>query len=219
MPFGHWSILSTIPRRMRRLVSRLQILRRFCWRRHSRSSVREMARAYAKAVVEATKSFKKLPQKLANTAWRRTMETLARSEIGNENHSEVFSEAQKRFNAVYNFCKGDLTQDIYGPLIHNENHMRIGEINSLFRVSNLGDVCRRISEKQPLLRNFCETEKDKVHGRLQNCLEEFFERRNLIAHSLNSVSSSGPDQILKDIDMFNGGHVNRCVNEIRRPSS
>ena len=38
--------------------------------------VREMARAYARAVVASSKSIEMLPSRLAHAAWRRTMETL-----------------------------------------------------------------------------------------------------------------------------------------------
>lgn len=176
--------------------------------------VREMARAYARAVVAATHSFEKLPTKLANTAWRRTMETLARVRIDTKTKvfsaKSVFSDAQTRFNVVYEFCKGDLSQDIYNELIYNENNMRPGEINSLFKVSDLGDVCSKIADKRPLLENFGETDAGKAHGRLLTSLEEFFERRNGIAHSLNLARSSGPDQILKDIDMLNAFGKSLC---------
>ena len=43
--------------------------------------VREMARAYAKAVVTAAHSLEELPKEMANKAWRRTMEALARIRI------------------------------------------------------------------------------------------------------------------------------------------
>jgi hypothetical protein len=33
-------------------------------------------------------------------------------------------------------------------------------------------------------------------------LESFFERRNTIAHALNSRQSSGPDQIVADLDLL-----------------
>jgi hypothetical protein len=80
--------------------------------------------------------------------------------------------------------------------------MRPSEINSLFRVSDLGDVCLKLADEKPLLDNFGEAEAGKAHGRLLTSLEEFFERRNGIAHSLNPARSSGPDQILKDIEMI-----------------
>lgn len=176
--------------------------------------IREMARAHARAVVAKTESFEKLPRKLASTAWQRTLVALARIQIGNAtltfSAESEFSDALTRFNAVYEFCKGDLSQDIYGDLIHNENNMRPQEINSLFKVSDLGDVCSKLADKKPLLDNFGESEASKTHGRLLESLNDFFERRNGIAHSLNPARSSGPDQILKDIDMFDAFGKSLC---------
>ena len=161
--------------------------------------VRQMARACAKAVVASIESFEYLPSRLASTAWLRTLKTLARVQIDNRAN---FLEARARFNAVSEFCGGDLEQDIYEELIHNENNMRPGEINSLFKVSGLNDICSKIVGKQHLLANFDETEPGKAHGRLLESLEEFFERRNRIAHSLDPAQSRGPDQVLKDIKLF-----------------
>lgn len=176
--------------------------------------VREMARTYARAVVTGTDSFEKLPPKLANTAWRRTMETLGRMRFDTNikffSAESVFSDARTRFNVVYEFCKGDLSQDIYDELIYNPNNMRPGEINSLFKISGLGDVCSKLADKKPLLENLGETEAGKAHGRLLASLEEFFDRRNGIAHSLNPAQSSGPDQILKYIDMFDAFAKSLC---------
>jgi hypothetical protein len=176
--------------------------------------VREMARAYAKAVVTAADSFEKLPPRLARTAWRRTMEALGRTQIDTRSNfflaESAFADALTKFNVIYEFCKGDLSQDIYKDLIHNDNNMRPGEINSLFSVSNLGDVCLKLADKKPLLENFCEAEAGKAHGRLLANLEEFFERRNGIAHSLNPARSSGSDQILKDIDMLDAFGKSLC---------
>jgi len=175
--------------------------------------VREMARTYAKVVVAAATSFEKLPSKLANVAWRRTLEELAciridtKKNISSEN---VFSEALVRFNVIYEFCKGDLSQDIYGELVHNQNNMRPGEINSLFKLSDLGDVCSKLADKKPLLDNFGEIDAGKAHGRLLVSLEEFIERRNKIAHSLSPAQSSGSDQILKDIDMLDAFAQSLC---------
>ena len=80
--------------------------------------------------------------------------------------------------------------------------MRPSEINSLFAVCGLSDVCQKIAGKEPMLANLQETQEGKAHGRLMQELNGFFERRNQIAHSLNLASSSGPDQILGDIEMF-----------------
>src|SRR3546814_106825 len=131
--------------------------------------VREMARAFARAVVTASDSFERLPPKLAATAWRRTMETLARLRIDTRSKvfsaESVFSDALTRFNVVYGFCKGDLSQDIYNELIYNENNMRPGEINSLFKVSDLVDVCSKLADQRPLLENLGEVAAGQAHGR------------------------------------------------------
>ena len=183
--------------------------------------VREMARAYAKAVVTAAHSFEKLPKKMADTAWRRTMETLARIRINTTTKAfsgeKAISDVQAQFTAVYKFCKGDLSQNIYDELIHNENNMRPGEINSLFSVSNLSDVCLKIADKRPLLDNLSEDEPGKAHGRLLENLEDFFARRNRIAHSLNASQSSGQDQVLKDIAMFKAFGKSLCETLVTLP--
>ncbi|MHB1676261.1 MAG: MAE_28990/MAE_18760 family HEPN-like nuclease [Sulfuriferula sp.] len=168
--------------------------------------VREMAREYARAVVTNTESFEKLPPKLASSAWKRTMDGLSKLRFdddqagaGTEN---VFGIAQARFTVIYDFCKGDLTQDIYRDLIHNENNMRPSELNNLFKVSGLRDVCKKLSDKQPMLETFGETESGKAHGKLTYGLEDFFERRNAIAHALNPGQSNGSAQIDNDINML-----------------
>lgn len=42
----------------------------------------------------------------------------------------------------------------------------------------------------------------KQMGELIAALEKFLERRNEIAHSLNSASSSAPEEMLRDVKMF-----------------
>ena len=112
------------------------------------------------------------------------------------------SNALRKFQAVYAFCKGDKSQDIYEELIHNENNMRPGQINSLFKLSDLKDACSQAATKQPLLTAFDEPDPKKTHGLLLSGLEDFFERRNEIAHALNPSHSSGADQLLKDVTLF-----------------
>lgn len=168
--------------------------------------VREMARAYARSVIAAATSYEKIPSKLANVAWRRTMENLARIAINPNEDAAVresaFSEAHTKFSVVYQFCRGDITQDIYQDLIHNENNMRPGEINSLFKISNLNNVCLLVSDNDPLKELFDEKEAGKVHGLLLKSLETFFERRNQVAHSISAMRSASPNLINGDIELL-----------------
>lgn len=168
--------------------------------------IREMGRQFARETVGRTGSASDLPRKLSATAWKRTLEALARAKIdtGGTNHSleAIAKNSQSQFDAVCGFISGDLTQDIYRSLVHNENNMRPNEINAVFKICELADVCSKLSDKAIFLQYFEETEPGKAHGQFLTRLNDFFERRNEIAHSLNAASSDGPSQILKDVEMF-----------------
>ncbi len=165
---------------------------------------REMAREYARVVVTKAGSFDKLPKKMIQTAWKRSMEALARVRFDVEPTARegLTVDVLARFKAVYEFVRGDTSQDIYRDLIHNENNMRPNELNSLFGVSGLSDVCSKVCDKPAILAFFGETEVSKAHGKLLATLENFFNRRNEIAHALNPGQSSSPEQIKSDLDMF-----------------
>lgn len=181
--------------------------------------VREMARDFAKAVVIGTPSFDKLPRNLASTAWKRTLDGLAKIKFDNQGKAnDIFVSAQAKFSVIHDFCKGDLSKDIYRELIHNESNMHPSQINTLFKVSGLSDVCELCSHKQSLLDMFGETEHGKAHGKLLSSINAFFERRNDIAHALNAGQSNSPEQIWTDIDMLNSfGQALREVLEERAP--
>lgn len=167
--------------------------------------IRQSAREYARLVVSNARSFADVPKKLAATAWRRSLERLAKVSFDVEDQPTRNARlvmAGSTFSSVHEFVRGDLTRDIFGDLIHNENNMRPNELNSMFKVSGLGDVCAKLCEMQPIKDHFQEVELGKAHGKLIAALEEFMERRNGIAHALNPGSSTGADQILKDLDML-----------------
>lgn len=168
--------------------------------------VREVARAYARSVVETCASHERLPPKLASVAWRRTMEALARLRLDRKEEAfsrdSMFADAMTRFTVTYEFCRGDLTQDIYDDLIHNENNMRPQEINSLFTVSGFHNVCRAACAHPAFMALLGDVETGKAHGQFVELLEDFFERRNQVAHSIRSMKSSGPEQISKDIEFL-----------------
>lgn len=175
--------------------------------------IRQCAREYARAVVTNSRSFSDLPPKLAATAWKRTMDALARVRFDVEQSARdgLFITTQTRFSVVYEFIKGDLSQNIYENLIHNENNMRPGELNSMFKVAGLGDVCSKLADKAPIMTHFAETEVGKTQGKILVALEEFMQRRNDIAHALNPGSSTGADQIIKDLDMLEAFAASLCL--------
>lgn len=175
--------------------------------------IRQCAREYARIVVSRSKNREDLPIKLAATAWRRSMESLARVRIDVDKSSRdtLLLAVKSRFAVVHAFINGDLSQNIYDDLIHNENNMRSNELNSMFKVAGLKDVCTALSRQEPLLTFFQEVEPSVAHGKFVTALEDLMERRNNIAHALNPGSFSGSDQILKDLDMLSAVAKSLCL--------
>src|SRR6185437_6619578 len=124
--------------------------------------------------------------KLASLAWRRTMENLARIQLNSKSEGfsreSIFSSAQMKFSVTYEFCRGDLSQDIYQDLIHNQNNMRPQELNSLFKISGLSNICMVVSDYEDLKLYFGNEDKFVIHQKITEALEDFFDRRNKIAH-------------------------------------
>jgi hypothetical protein len=159
--------------------------------------IREMGRQYARELVGRLNDPKKLPRKLTATAWKRTLEQLSRAKIDTGGTplsvEHISADARASFDSVWEFLSGDLTKDIYRPLIHNENNMRPGEINAVFSVCELSDICTKISGESELKSFFQDDDDGKVHGFLLRSLNDFMEVRNDIAHSLSNSSSKGVD--------------------------
>ncbi|MGB0853042.1 MAG: HEPN domain-containing protein [Pikeienuella sp.] len=168
--------------------------------------IREQGRQYAREMVQLQADPSTLPRKLSATAWKRTLEELARAKIdtgGTAVSLETVSrDARSRIDAVCRFLEGDLTQEIYGPLVHNESNMRPAQLNAIFAICDLKDVCRKASDKQPLLGFFSDDDSGRVHGMLLTRLNDFMEKRNNIAHSLNPGNSSSATSLFDDIAFF-----------------
>ena len=80
--------------------------------------------------------------------------------------------------------------------------MRAGEINGLIKVSGLSSVCTEVCKHTELKVFFGTDDDDKANGELIAALEKFLERRNEIAHSLTSASSSAHEEMLREVKMF-----------------
>ncbi|WP_157755505.1 HEPN domain-containing protein [Neomegalonema perideroedes] len=168
--------------------------------------VRQLGRQFARDVVSRTSDPKKLPKKLTATAWKRTLENLARAKIDTGGTplslEHISAESRAKFDSVWAFLGGDVSQDIYDSLIHNENNMRPSEINAVFSICDLSDVCLKICDHEKMKDHFGEEDKGKVHSRFLTSVNDFMEMRNDIAHSLNAGSSAGPEIFYSYVSTF-----------------
>ena len=177
--------------------------------------IREMAKELAIQVVKGANCVADLPDALLETAWRRTFELFARrSRTGHSRTrqlEELAKQARPKVYALCAFIEGDISQNIFDNLIHNENNMRAAEINRLFKVGGFENACRNAC-KQEELKSFFETMDDgRAHGELLDALNGFFRRRNEIAHSLNTASSSAPETLIRDMELFRAFSKDLCT--------
>ena len=169
--------------------------------------IRQMAQAHAMQTVSRASEVSELPDVLLETAWRRTLEDIGRSRVNRSTRRDalaaIVASARPKFDAVVRFLQGDIEEDIFGPLIHNENNMRAKEINGLFKVSGTSNVCQLLCDGNANLGNyFGESDPKKVNGQLLQKLDDFFDRRNGIAHALNVSRSAGANLVTQDIMFF-----------------
>jgi hypothetical protein len=181
--------------------------------------VREMGRQYAREFVSRVTDTRNLPRKLTATAWKRTLEELARAKIDTGGTPapllHIATGARSSFESICKFLEGDTSQDIYKSLIHNENNMRPEQINAIFKVCDLSNFCAKISELDYLKEYFDEEDENKVHGKLTVFINDFMEKRNNISHALNPRNSVSVDLFLKDIGFLKAVALSmaRCLSE------
>ena len=168
--------------------------------------VRQMALERASSVVSHAISIQDVPNKLLETAWKQTLAEIVRTKFEGEAKKGGLAAAAKevrpKFDAVCKFVEGDLTQSVLESVVRNENNMRPGEINRLFSVSGITDICLKVCDRSSLKAYFDESEPGKTHGALINGLNRFIDKRNHIAHTPNSTSSDAPEEVLRDIEML-----------------
>ncbi len=168
--------------------------------------IREMAREHAIQVVNKARSVSALPDTLLETAWKRTLKDLARTQRNGRSRREALrmsaKQARPKIDALCLFVEGDIRQNIYDHLIYNDHNMRAREINSMFRISGLRDICLRVCEQAALKEFFDRDDDGQTHGDLLRALDMFINRRNEIAHSLNAGISSAPQEVFRVIEMF-----------------
>ncbi|MEG4379181.1 MULTISPECIES: MAE_28990/MAE_18760 family HEPN-like nuclease [unclassified Microcoleus] len=168
--------------------------------------VRETGRQYAREVVCRTASVVDLPRRLTATAWKRALENMARARIDTGGTAtpllHIATDARSEFEAICKFLEGDISQNIYKHIAHNENNMRPDQINAIFKVSDLNNIFSKISDNDIVKVYLDELDSTKANLKLRIALNDFMDKRNDIAHNLNPGSSVSAEQLLYDVNLL-----------------
>lgn len=170
--------------------------------------IRQMAKEHVRLTVYLADSISDLPSSLLEAIWVGVLKELSgnvnliNSETKEKSLVNVVEVARPKFEAVCNFFNGDLQQEVFNDIIHNESNMRSGQINRLFRIGGTTNICSELCEMGKLKLFFNIEKVDSVHGHFNSMLEDFFEKRNLVAHSINESLSLGRNSLSRDIEFF-----------------
>ena len=168
--------------------------------------VREMATLSARHAVERSHDMSDLPTRLLRTAWQRTFGSIAGvilpQSTDNQGVMSAVTDAEGRTKRLLAFLRGDFTQEIYDGVVQNDGAMRIRQINSLFRISDISNVCKLTSQSQCIIDHFKSDSADQASSDLNGFIDQFIEHRNDIAHRLNSAISLAPKDVHEHIDTF-----------------
>ena len=168
--------------------------------------IREMATLSVRHTVKASSALSDVPTRVLRTAWQRTFSSIADLTIAqntdNKGIMKAVNDAEGRSKTLLAFLRGDITQEIYTGLVDNASAMRVKQINYLFRISNIGNVCHLTSENPRVIDHFNAENPDQGSADLNKFINEFIDQRNEIAHRLNSATSLAPKDVHKYIDTF-----------------
>jgi hypothetical protein len=163
--------------------------------------VRQEVRAVFTTKAATAAGLDDFPNKIAGAVWRRSLERLARTSL--EDLSSDPSALNDTLKATIDFCIAkDVKADVSDAVVHNENNMRPGQLNQLFNQLGLKGMCGKACEYEPLASHLGCDSPGKALIELESRLEDFFRRRNEIAHAIQLNSSSGPPALASDISLF-----------------
>lgn len=163
--------------------------------------VRQLVRAVWLERVKNANDLSSFPPKLRSRLWRSTLERAARQPFSNVDESPRV--ARDRLQNLLKFClEGDISAEIASEISHNDNNMRPDQINTLFNQIGVKNVLAEGCEFEEVLEFYASEKAGQAVQNLKSDIEDFFTRRNTIAHAIAFGSSGGADSIHRDIEVF-----------------
>ena len=163
--------------------------------------VRQLVRAVFQEKKAAAQGMEDFPGKLRARMWRTGLERVAR-----QHFTEVDSDhraARDRVESLLAFClNGNLSANVEDDLAHNDTNMRPEEIKRLFSQIGMTDAVGKACAEDIVQTTLGAESSHETAEITKTRLKEFFDRRNDVAHALRFGSSSGPTNILSDIELF-----------------
>jgi HEPN superfamily RiboL-PSP-like protein len=164
-------------------------------------NIRQMVRAVFNFRRTTSQGQLGFPDKLPSIIWRRSLEILARKPF--DDLVRDGSQTDLQLKEIVSFCiRGNLGSDVSSAISHNENNMRPEELGRLFNQVGIQSVILKIGDSS-VIKSFYGTDNaGRAAEKARSSMEDFFRRRNEIAHAIQIGASGGPASLSNDIAFF-----------------
>jgi hypothetical protein len=174
--------------------------------------IRELVKVFCTCILQSASRFDNIPLEIANAAWDRSLFILRGLKYGRSGFDR--SIAAMSILTLDSFClKENLGIEVAHLVGYNMNNMRVAEINEIFKRVGISDFCSIVGRHAAVIEFFGAPNSDVAHGKFLGQIEEFYESRNEIAHSIGTIRGTGPIQVSRYLDFFDCA-TNAFVAEI-----
>ncbi|MNF74854.1 hypothetical protein D3C84_568980 [compost metagenome] len=112
-------------------------------------------------------------------------------------------EVEDNLRNILNFTlRKDLASDVAKTVAHNVNNMRPQQMAELFKDIGILEIIKKSCSEPKLKALIGAAKKPELVSIVVLRVDSFFQRRNDVAHALQAGRSSGPGEILQDIELF-----------------
>jgi RiboL-PSP-HEPN len=163
--------------------------------------IRELVMEFCSSLFRTATRFTDIPGSVAATVWDRSLYLLRGLGYGKPDFDR--SAAALSIQILDEFCLNQgLTVDVTSLVGYNQNNMRAKEINDIFRRVGIKDICGLVGRRTSIINFFGAASPDISHARFVSHLDEFYENRNEVAHSIGSIRGTGAVQVSRHLEFF-----------------
>ena len=182
------------------------------------------ATEYVNLIIREKSDITKIPNGITNSV-REEIENYVKRVFRNiyseeDTFIELTSKVNQRLSnieSLFKFVEGDLTSNITNRIIKTEFHLRANEINRLFKIAGINNICSMLSKRENLGKLYGFEYKNQIlknytyiQRNLEKHLAEFYKYRNSLVHPYNKASMPYTRTLPEEINFFRAFALDLC---------
>ena len=168
--------------------------------------IRDIATEYLKVNIPNSRNISAVPTDFKLALWRRTFLSINRGltkEVMNNNGvSDIIIESELKIKKLFGFLQGNLGFNIYEDLIHNEHNMNESQLNEIFKICGIAEICKEVCEGEQIKKLYSLREKQSNYHHFRTSLDRFIKLRNSVAHDFDFKYSDNAVEFYYNCEML-----------------